>query len=53
VFLGRRHGLEVVGVEAPYGHTYSPLTLAKNFGRESLARAWAWLDVFVFDSASA
>ena len=52
VFLGRRHGLEVVGVEAPAGTTYSVATRARNEGREVLARIWAWLDVFVLGTRS-
>jgi SanA protein len=48
VFLGRSAGLDVVGVEAPYGRDYSTGTMVRNQGREVLARVFAWLDVFVF-----
>jgi SanA protein len=47
VFLGRRHGLDVVGVGAPHGHVYSAGTMWKNRGRETLARLLAVLDVWV------
>lgn len=52
VFLGRRHGVLVVGVEAPYGRDYSTGTMVRNRGREVVARVWAWLDVFVFGTRS-
>ena len=52
VFLGRQHGVEVVGVAAPYQHVYSFGTLAKNQGREAIARVVAWCDVFLFGTRS-
>lgn len=52
VFLGRHCGLEVVGVEAPYGRDYSAGTMVRNQGREVLARVVAWCDVFVFGATS-
>jgi vancomycin permeability regulator SanA len=52
VFLGRQHGLDVVGVGAAPGHPYSPATLGRNHGRELVARVWAWLDVFVFGTCA-
>lgn len=51
VFLARSAGLDAHGVEAPYGYEYSAATMAKNRGREVVARVWAWLDVFVFGAA--
>ncbi len=48
VFLAQHCGLDVSGVEAPYGTEYSMATMLKNQGREVVARVWAWLDVFVF-----
>lgn len=47
VFLGRHAGVDVRGVEAPYGSDYSTATMWKNQGREVAARVWAWLEVFV------
>jgi vancomycin permeability regulator SanA len=51
VFLARAVGLDASGVEAPYAHDYSLGTMAKNRGREVIARVWAWLDVFAFGAA--
>jgi len=47
VFLGRHCGLDVRGVEAPYGFDYSLGTMLKNRGREVLARVFAWCEVMV------
>ena len=52
VFLGRSLGLDLVGVEAPYGARYSTATMTRNHAREVLARVRAWLDVFVLGAAS-
>jgi SanA protein len=51
VFLGRHFGLDVRGVEAPWGFDYSAGTMLKNGGREVLARIFAWWEVFVLDAA--
>jgi SanA protein len=48
LFLAQQAGLDAYGVEAPYGHDYSAGTMAKNRGREVLARIWAWCEMFVF-----
>lgn len=45
VFLGRHCGLDVRGVEAPYGHDYSFGTMLRNRGREVIARIFAWCEV--------
>ena len=47
VFLARSVGLDATGVAAPYLTSYSTVTMAKNRGREVIARVRAWLDVFV------
>ena len=47
LFLGRQHGMNVVGVAADHGYPYSTSTLIRNRGREIAARILAWLDVFV------
>lgn len=51
VFLGRQCGLDARGVAAPALVGYTNGTLARNHGREVLARVWAWWDVFVFGAA--
>jgi SanA protein len=51
VFLGRALGLDAIGVDAPYDASYSTSTMARNQGREVLARIRAWLDVFVLGVA--
>jgi len=52
VFLGTRHGMDVVGVGAPHGRTYSRRTLWGNRAREVAARIWAWWDIFVLGTAA-
>ena len=47
VFLGRHCGLDARGVVAPALADYGTAVLWRNRGREVLARALAWLDVFV------
>ena len=52
VFLARAAGLDASGVEAPYGHDYSAGTMAKNHGREVLARVKAWIEVLLLGGAA-
>jgi len=47
VFLGQRLGLDVVGVAAPQLQPLAMGTGLRNRGREFVARAAAWFDVFV------
>lgn len=52
VFLARQCGLDACGVAAAEGHDYSLATRVRNVGREVLARAFAWCEVFVAGRAS-
>lgn len=47
VYIGRRVGLEVIGVAAPPGYRYSRALQRKNATRERLAGVRAWLDLNV------
>lgn len=51
VFLARQCGLDASGVAAAEGQDYSLGTRVKNVGREVLARAFAWCEVFVGGAA--
>ena len=51
VFLARQCGLDASGVAAAEGQNYSLGTRVKNVGREVLARAFAWCEVFVGGAA--
>jgi len=53
LFLGVRHGLDVVGVPALHDPAYArPIVMANEF-REVFARLRAWLDVFVWHTRGA
>ncbi|MBL8750593.1 MAG: YdcF family protein [Planctomycetes bacterium] len=52
VFLGEHLGLDVRGVEAPYGRDYSAGTMVRNRVREVCARIFAWCEVFLGGAAS-
>src|SRR5262245_4536962 len=53
VFLGRQLGLDVVGVAAPQLEEWATGIGLRNRGREVVARAAAWLDVFVLGTRGA
>ena len=53
VYLARSHGIDAVGVPAPALRTYSWRTMARNVGREALARLFAVYEIEVAGVAAA